>query len=54
MKKEKVNCTNIFKNNEINRLKEAFNKKWMELINESEKNKLISEKYLATKIIFTK
>lgn len=44
MVKYKVICTNIFKNSKEQKLKEEFNKKWVELINECEKNKLVIQK----------
>lgn len=44
MEKDKIICTNIFKNSEEQKLKEEFNKKWAELINECEKNKLVIQK----------
>lgn len=43
MAKNKIVCKNIFKNTKKEKLKEEFNKKWIELINEYEKNKLIVE-----------
>lgn len=44
MVKDKIICKNIFKNIEEKSLKEAFNKKWIELINECEKNKFTIQK----------
>ena len=44
MANSKITCKNIFKNNEREKLKEEFNKRWIELINECEKNKLIFQK----------
>ncbi len=44
MVKDKVICKNIFKNSKEQKLKEEFNKKWVELINECEKNKLVIQK----------
>ena len=45
MAKDKIICTNIFKNSEEQKLKEEFNKKWVELINECEKNKFFIPSY---------
>ena len=44
MAKEEVICKNIFKNSEKENLRKEFNKRWIELINECEKNKLIRQK----------
>lgn len=44
MLKGKITCKNVFKNTERKKLKEQFNKRWIELINECEKNKLIFQK----------
>ena len=44
MANSKITCKNIFKNTEIEKLKEEFNKRLIELINECEKNKLIFQK----------
>ena len=44
MANSKITCKNIFKNTEREKLKEEFNKRWIELINECEKNKLIFQK----------
>lgn len=40
----KITCKNVFKNTERKKLKEQFNKMWIELINECERNKLIFQK----------
>ena len=42
--KDKIVCKNVFKNAEREKLKNEFNKKWIELINESEKSKLLFQK----------
>ena len=42
MAKNKIICKNIFRNTDKQKLKEEFNKKWIELINECEKNKSIT------------
>lgn len=44
MAKNEVNCKNIFKNTEKRKLKKDFNKRWVELINECEKNRTIISK----------
>lgn len=44
MAKCKITCKNVFKNAEREKLKNEFNKKWIELINEYEKNKLVFQK----------
>lgn len=43
---EKITCTckNIFKNQDIKKRKEEFTKKWAELINERENNRLVMQK----------
>ena len=42
--KGKITCKNVLKNTEKEKLKNEFNKKWTELINECEKNKLVFQK----------
>ena len=44
MAHSKITCKNIFKNTEREKLKDEFNKKWTQFINECEKNKLIFQR----------
>lgn len=37
--KNEIECRNIYKNEDINKRKEEFTKKWIELVNFIEKNK---------------
>lgn len=41
MVEERITCINVFKNVEKEKLIKEFNEKWVELINECEKNKPI-------------
>lgn len=44
MNNEKITCKNVFKNTGKENIKREFNKMWIELINECEKNKLLIRK----------
>lgn len=41
---EKIICKDVFKNQDIEKRKEEFTKKWAELINERENNRLVMQK----------